>query len=128
VQKANCLSTSVPVVTRSYLKNRLCVCQMLVQVYVGTRDGQIDGRCFCQRDGPPVVRGYPFRHGRVPFRHGRVPFRHGRVPFRHGRVPSRREATLPWRKGDPGGRVDLHGGRGVGRVPSRREVTAFAEQ
>jgi hypothetical protein len=27
VQKANCLSTSVPVVTRSYLKNRLCVCE-----------------------------------------------------------------------------------------------------
>jgi hypothetical protein len=25
VQKANCLSTPVPVVTRSYLKNRLCV-------------------------------------------------------------------------------------------------------
>jgi hypothetical protein len=24
LQKANCLSTSVPVVTRSYLKNRLC--------------------------------------------------------------------------------------------------------
>jgi hypothetical protein len=26
VQKANCLSTSVPVVTRSYVKNRLCLC------------------------------------------------------------------------------------------------------
>jgi hypothetical protein len=31
VQKANCLSTYIPLVTRSYLKNRLCVLYGTVQ-------------------------------------------------------------------------------------------------